>query len=119
MVRVRIRVRVREINFFAFNKTSVSRHARPTDPLHPRHPRQPRHALPHTQDARLLSLPVSFGRHYEFNIVAYAAMVAEKPLEAKLKGVSVFCGHHLVEEMGVERPQAYEFCRNTQEISGE
>ena len=36
-----------------------------------------------------------------------------------LGGVSVFCGHHLIETLGFDQSKALKFCDIVQEISGE
>jgi len=72
---------------------------------------------PLPKEERSVKLAASFGRHYEFRIVAYRALSADKSTEVSLGGVSVFCGHHLIETLGFDQSKALKFCDIVQEIS--
>nr|XP_026692900.1 uncharacterized protein LOC100183178 isoform X1 [Ciona intestinalis] len=69
------------------------------------------------KSTKTATFEISFGRKYSFMVYPYTGMQVSLDGTGRSEKVVLFCGHHLVETVGVHHLKAYEFCRSEQNIS--
>jgi len=65
---------------------------------------------------------ILYGRHYSFSIFPYAGLRIPSNVgqntASNIKGVHLFCRHHLIETLRIPKAVAYDYCNSRQRISG-